>query len=82
MPFYLILANVAVAGQWFLYGVAINNSFVQVCCSIVVATLGIIDSNLHHIQMQVPNLIGCLIASFQLALFAVFPANRTKLQVG
>ena len=30
LPFYLILANVVVAGQWFLYGIAINNSFVQV----------------------------------------------------
>lgn len=59
LPFYLILANVVVAGQWFLYGIAINNSFVQV-----------------------PNLIGCLIASFQLALFAFFPATgRTKLLV-
>lgn len=58
LPFYLILVNVVVAGQWFLYGIAINNSFVQV-----------------------PNFIGCLIASFQLALFAFFPATgRVKLQ--
>jgi len=60
LPFPLILANVLVAGQWFLYGVAIHNSFVQI-----------------------PNLMGCLIALFQLSLFAVFPrtSNRGKVQV-
>ncbi|XP_032794267.1 sugar transporter SWEET1 isoform X1 [Daphnia magna] len=60
LPFYLILANVLVAAQWFLYGVAVHNTFVQV-----------------------PNFISCLIALFQLALFAVFPSTstRTKLQV-
>lgn len=30
LPFYLILANVLVAAQWFLYGVAVHNTFVQV----------------------------------------------------
>ena len=30
LPFYLILANVIVAAQWFLYGIAIHNPFVQV----------------------------------------------------
>ncbi|XP_046462341.1 sugar transporter SWEET1-like isoform X1 [Daphnia pulex] len=60
LPFYLILANVLVAAQWFLYGVAVHNTFVQV-----------------------PNFISCLIALFQLALFAFFPSTntRTKLQV-
>jgi len=60
LPFHLILATVLVSGQWFLYGMAIHNPFVQI-----------------------PNLIGCLIASFQLLLFAVFPNSssvRGKIQ--
>lgn len=30
LPFHLILATVLVSGQWFLYGMAIHNPFVQV----------------------------------------------------
>lgn len=30
LPFYLILSNVLVSAQWFLYGVAVHNTFVQV----------------------------------------------------
>lgn len=52
LPFHLILATVIVAGQWFLYGVAIHDPFVMI-----------------------PNFIGCLIASFQLALFGFFPST-------
>eukprot|EP00090_Calanus_glacialis_P009977 TRINITY_DN18359_c0_g1_i1.p1 TRINITY_DN18359_c0_g1~~TRINITY_DN18359_c0_g1_i1.p1 ORF type:complete len:217 (+),score=52.70 TRINITY_DN18359_c0_g1_i1:74-724(+) len=53
MPFYLILATVAVTGQWTLYGIIIQDSFVLV-----------------------PNLLGCAVASFQLALFAYFPTDQ------
>lgn len=53
MPFYLILATVAVTGQWTLYGIIIQDAFVLV-----------------------PNMLGCVVASFQLALFAYFPTNQ------
>ena len=53
LPFYLILATVAVTGQWTLYGIIIQDYFVLL-----------------------PNLLGCAVASFQLALFGVFPANQ------
>ena len=51
LPFYLILATVAVTGQWTLYGVIIQDSFVLV-----------------------PNILGCVVASGQLALFTYFPS--------
>lgn len=53
MPFYLILATVAVTGQWTVYGVIIQDTFVLV-----------------------PNMLGCVVASFQLALFAYFPSRE------
>eukprot|EP00092_Neocalanus_flemingeri_P019900 GFUD01021557.1.p1 GENE.GFUD01021557.1~~GFUD01021557.1.p1 ORF type:complete len:217 (+),score=51.39 GFUD01021557.1:153-803(+) len=53
LPFYLILATVAVTGQWTVYGVIIQDNFVLV-----------------------PNMLGCAVASFQLALFAYFPSTE------
>ena len=53
LPFYLILATVAVTGQWSLYGIIIQDNVVLI-----------------------PNMLGCAVASFQLALFWLFPANK------
>ncbi|KAK2727295.1 hypothetical protein QYM36_007960, partial [Artemia franciscana] len=50
LPFPLILLTALVTGQWYLYGVCIGDSVVQL-----------------------PNLIGCMIATFQLSLFLVYP---------
>jgi len=59
LPFPLILATAIVAGQWFLYGLAIHDPFVMV-----------------------PNFVGCLIASFQLVLFGLFPStSQSKLLI-
>ena len=56
LPFYLILATIAMTGSWTLYGLIIEDMFVIL-----------------------PNFLGCLIASGQLLLFAVYRSPSIKL---
>lgn len=57
LPFPLIASTFVVSLQWFVYGLLIDDTFVQV-----------------------PNLLGCLLAGAQLALFVVYPSRPYGVQ--
>ncbi|XP_075236923.1 sugar transporter SWEET1 [Lycorma delicatula] len=57
LPFPLIIMTWFVSAQWYLYGIIINDSFVQY-----------------------PNLIGCILATFQLLLFIIYPSRKQNVQ--
>lgn len=53
LPFPIIIASFFVSLQWFVYGMLIEDSFIQV-----------------------PNLLGCILSSVQLLLYAIYPNRK------
>lgn len=53
LPFPIIVASFFVSLQWFIYGMLIEDSFIQI-----------------------PNLLGCMLSSVQLLLYAIYPNRK------
>lgn len=56
MPYPLILATLITSILWYLYGIIIDDSFVQI-----------------------PNFLGCVLASLQLSLYCIYPTKYKHL---
>lgn len=68
LPFPIIFANFVVSLQWLVYGIIINDKFVQVFyqfCDLLLINQKVI--------FQVPNFLGVILSGLQLSLFCFYP---------
>lgn len=72
LPFPLILATFIVSLEWFVYGVMIDDTFIQVISIWWLMIANFIDFVL-FVCLQIPNVLGCILAGSQLSLFIFYP---------
>lgn len=83
LPFPMIVANLIVCLQWVVYGIAIQDRFIQVCVYFWLCLNGVnLNSrcltDYYLISLfQVPNVLGCILVSIQLSLFYFYPSRNT-----
>lgn len=74
LPFPIIIASFFVSLQWFIYGLLIEDKFIQVRHS---NWYGLLVTKLTIFLLQIPNLLGCLLSAIQLMLYVIYPSRST-----
>ncbi|CDW59816.1 RAG1 activating protein 1 [Trichuris trichiura] len=71
LPKPIIIANLLVSAQWYLYGHLVGDPYMKVLfyCDLLFPTA-------LKVLFQIPNFIGVCLASFQLSLFLIYPTER------
>ena len=74
LPLPVIIMTFVVTGLWWLYGHIIHDIYLQVVYpSSFAATI-----SQPAFLLQIPNMLGCILASAQLSLFLIFPRKRVN----